>query len=594
MENRQTASDDRGRLNLLVNRLWRGRWLWLTFLAGALVILFLFRGGDLASFLPGHDTGDSVASSPAETMANTQALEETSRHRSRQVRQRSEEVASAAPGRTPRTDQAIAPDIERMDRDSPETLESAWPDHRDRSVGEPGGDRDGDRDDTGVTISGSVLDDDGIPIPGIQVDGRAMEAGQLDPASQITDRLGMFRFDSLERGEYALSVAESQDFYSAHVQVRAGSASVEIHLQPKRSVTVYGLVHDDAGMPLSDVLVRLLGAAETRSAHDGAYRISGPHAKAGQLPVVEFRHPDYRVQRHAVRGSDLRAGSDVQLDVTLELREESAMVHGQISGPSGEPVGNARVWVSSSRPLVHRQTHSDDSGHYVLDRLEPGGHFLLGVAPPQGYSTWVSRPLAIPAGSSRHDIEVERDDQGALFGSVISPQGRPLERFALWARTISPVGRNPVAVVTDDSGNFWIPELLAGQVQLESRSLPRLEARGIQIEPGQEHQIVVPMDWGESWLFGSVVNEHGEAIAGATLSLQWGEQYPDLYSTSVRQARSDLDGQFVFSNLGATHYELVARADGYVATRLHQVPAGHGIEEVLVVLEPVTRTGGAQ
>ncbi len=566
----------------LVGRLWRARWLLVVFLAGMLALAYLFRGGDLATVWP---AGDSIDSGPgsmetASPAAEPENLSDGGRHRSRQVRQRDSfpEVLDQSASRS-----VPARDIELMSLEL-DTVSPEWniPPGNTPLTGRGDGEVD---DDPELEIAGTVLDADGVPLPGIRVEGHSMSAYLADPGSTVTNALGMFSFQMLEQGEYVLGVPESDTHHGANVQVRAGSASVEIYLRAKGEVAVHGMVHDESGEPLDRVLVRLLGADETRSGADGAYRVAGPWPKAGQAPVVEFRHPEYLVKRRALTSSSTGSGSEVRLDVRLEPREASAVLAGRLTGPAGESIADARIWLSSSSPSVHRQTMTDGGGHFMMNELEPGGHFLLGVAPPEGYASWVSEPMAIFAGNNRRDIELERDDRAGLFGAVIDPGGQPLANFALWARPTTPAGQSAIPFVTDSAGQFWLPDIAAGVVQLETRSLPRLEARGIRVESRSDNQVVVPMDWGEQWLFGRVLDEQGVPLAGVTVSLQWGEQYPDSYSTSVRQVRSDLDGQFVFSNLGADHYALIARADGHVTRRVQHVPVGLGAEEVQVVLE---------
>lgn len=552
----------------------------LVFLAAALVVFFFLRGGDLGTIWSKANGPGSSSPGVAASVEQAEAEARASpggRQRPRKLRQR-----DSSPEPNPSMASSLA-----ADQLAPLTLELDADQADDDWLADPTSAPGPDDDEATLDIAGTVLDGSGVPLPGIRIEGRALAPGLTDPGTASTNDLGMFAFSSLQPGEYALSVPESDDYHGAGVQVRAGSATVEIYLQGKGEVAVHGLVHDEVDEPLDGVLVRLLGAGETRSAVDGSYRIAGPWRKAAQAPVIEFRHPDYLVKRQTLASPKAGSGTvEVRLDVRLQPRESSAILAGRLTGPAGESVANARVWLSSSSPPVHRQAVTDVAGEYLMEQLEPGGHFLLGVSPPEGYANWVSEPMAVVAGSNRRDIELDRDDRGSLFGAVIDPEGRPLPNFALWARSITPAGQTSMAIVTDASGQFWLPEVSAGIMQLETRSLPRLEARGIKVEAGRDNQVVVPLDWGEYWLFGEVVDEQGQPVAGATLSLQWGEQFPDLYSTSVRQVRSDLDGQFTFSNLGAEYYALVARADGHATTRVQYVPAGHGAGEVQVVLEP--------
>jgi hypothetical protein len=119
-----------------------------------------------------------------------------------------------------------------------------------------------------------------------------------------------------------------------------------------------------------------------------------------------------------------------------------------------------------------------------------------------------------------------------------------------------------------------LEELRAGKVELESRSLPLLQATELVLEPGRHHHVEIPLDWGDSWMLGQITNEKGEPVAGARVTVRWKRRFADVISQSYREATSDLEGFFAVSNLGARDYTLTVHAPGYSKKRLR-----HRIEQ---------------
>jgi hypothetical protein len=92
------------------------------------------------------------------------------------------------------------------------------------------------------------------------------------------------------------------------------------------------------------------------------------------------------------------------------------------------------------------------------------------------------------------------------------------------------------------------------------------------------------LDWGTDWLFGRVVDVQGEPIPGASIIVNWKEQLQGLVSESRRDLRSDLEGYFAVSNLGAENYTLIVQAPGYQTFRGDHQLSG-GAEEFVVQLQ---------
>lgn len=455
-----------------------------------------------------------------------------------------------------------------------------------------------------LAISGAVLDDQGSLLPGVTVRAHSVgptgrSPGQSGPAdsalSQVTDNLGRFVFEPLPNGEFRLSVDDTEEFHGTAQRVRAGVANAELRVQRIREVRVHGHIIDEHGGALENVRVRDLGGSRAPPSDiDGAYEIIVEPVKAGQAPVLEFGHPRYRSQRQrveAVVGSDT---DEVRLDVEMEPIDEQVAVLGHVSGSRGEPVPNAEVWLSSADPRNYLSTRSNQGGEFTFDQVELGGAYRLGVDPGPDYRKYVSDAFEVGPGNTAHDVRLEDDGYGSLFGRLVDPDGRALGRFTVWLRSQdSGGGHAPIPVTSDGAGNFEVERAPAGMLRLESTSQPRLQAGDIELRPGEARQIEVPLDWGERWMFGKVVDGSGNPVAGARVTLQWSREHYDVASSSHRRAATDVEGFFTFSNLGARDYSVTVQAPGFQTLRSNYAPGG---DDLVIVLQStvIASAGGDQ
>ena len=449
---------------------------------------------------------------------------------------------------------------------------------------------------TGLAISGAVLDDSGMLLPDISVTARPTRRPVKDQNAtqtstgqlrQQTDRLGSFTFDDLAQGEYELAVAESEQYHPAKLRVRAGVANAELMLQRIRSVRVYGLITDDVGNPLEGVQVRVLGSnLQVHSDVSGGYEIQTSPSKAGQVPILDFSMKDYLDSRQRAEGALDSKVVEVQLNVELkwESKASKVAVSGQITGPAGEPVDGARVWLSSSEFHAYKKTRSDALGEYQFESVNVGDAYTLGVEPRDEYTAFKSGLLSVGPGDLEFDVGLDATEFSNLSGTVTDLDGAPLGGFSLWARSMD-MGRHPlIPVHTDNAGQFRLERIPSGAIKLESRSQPWLKATGIVLKPGESRQVEVPLDWGQDWLLGQVVDDQGDPVSRAQVILRWSRNYLDVSSESRREVMSDQEGFFALSNLDAQDYTLTVQASGYISSRV-QFRRDQSEEEVRVTLQ---------
>lgn len=459
----------------------------------------------------------------------------------------------------------------------------------------------------GMAISGAVMDDRGVLLPGIQVLARQVSGPAQDPGSttiaaggqsQLTDELGSFAFENIGEGEYELAVAENAEYRPARLQVRAGASNAELTLQRIRSVRVFGQVADPAGEPLAEVQVRLLGTS-TRSQTEstGQYEIVVEPLKAKQAPVLDFQlsgYEDTRQRVEAVVASDL---AETRLDVQME--EDSSgpktTLSGQVFGPQNESVAGAKLQLSSPNSRSYLRTTSDESGEYVFDDIEVDEGYRLAVDPPDGYAYFESDAFPVGPDGYHYQVMLEPAAYSDLSGTITDLGGAPLGGFTLWLHILGDGGAAPVQLHTDGSGRFQVQKVPVGAIKFESRSQPWLQVSGIELEPGGSQHVTVPVDWGRSWLFGRVVDDRGEPVSGARIVLQWMEHYSGLNSESRRQVMSDLEGNFTVSNLGGSGYTLTVQATGHQSSRFqYQIDQSGGeLSVTLPRLDSLAQSGGS-
>ena len=440
-----------------------------------------------------------------------------------------------------------------------------------------------------LTISGAVLDDAGQLVQGATVVAQmARGAAQQDTApqapigqlSRTTDRLGSFEFKNLAEGEYELTATKGEEYFPASLKVRTGMANAELILQRFRTLRVYGTISDDLGIPLDGVKVRTLGTHfDVHSDGNGSYETETAPMKAGSPPVLEFNREGFKETRRRIEAALDPNRTEVQLDVQMEPDSDGpkVAVAGQVLGPLGEAVVGVTVRLKSFKASQGYSARTDDSGEFNIDMVESGEGYRLNVAPSEDYEAYQSETFSLGPQDAFFEIELDGAKFSGLTGRVTDLTGRPLSGFQLWLRGIGTSAQSPLPVQTDSAGRFRLEQLRAGEVRLESRSQPFLSASNIVLEPGAQKEVEIPLDWGADWLLGRVVDSQGEPVSGASITVGWKEMFGTVLSESRRDLRTDLEGFFTASNLGAENYSVTVQAPGYQTFQgQHQLGGGEG------------------
>jgi len=326
------------------------------------------------------------------------------------------------------------------------------------------------RDVEPIAVSGTVLDDDGNPVPGVTV--TLTPVGDGEPFTAVTDSRGRYLVDGVSWDvgqdapqEYEFSLGDLPDGYTVtetppsitvDVGQEAASTGNDFLLQGPASVS--GTV-TAGGEPVAGVVVTL-GDRSTTTAADGTYTFEdvapGDH-------VVGVEAPDgYTVDGPAEQA--VTVATDDVTGVDFALAAEGA-VGGTVTDDAGAPVPGATVTVQGpdGEPVV---LTTDAAGGYFLGGLGTGDYTIT-LEVPDGYTAAVTeREVTVtPAGESHlaEDFGVVAEPVEPptypAAGTVTDTDGAPVPGAEV---TVTDADGEPVTTVTTGDDGTWTADLPAG------------------------------------------------------------------------------------------------------------------------------------
>ena len=237
----------------------------------------------------------------------------------------------------------------------------------------------------GAPLEGFVLEQGtNHPLPGVSVT-YAIGFKEGDGVREVerkvarTDREGFFHFDPLSRKGYRLRV-QAPGYGTALLKPfkehGKPGALVKIHLMKEGAVA--GTVFDPRGNPLAGAEVRvftqdLWEKKEIRTGSERNGRFLLAPAAPGEITLFAS-HPDFGPA--SLPGLLLKPGETLEgVEITLPL---PARIRGEVTGPDGLPVADARVVIDGVRPMVSRLygvlpvTYTGPSGGFMVEHLPQG------------------------------------------------------------------------------------------------------------------------------------------------------------------------------------------------------------------------------
>ncbi len=398
-----------------------------------------------------------------------------------------------------------------------------------------------------VAVNGQVVDDDGVPLPGVHLEAvgvfspqqaRALLPDRVDSRS-LSGLQGRFTLGNLHPdGTYELTAAKAGFVTSRLTVSDPAHSGKKLRIRLEQNRPAFGRVVDLEDEPVPGVEVKLRAAGESARRQAPATALTD---EAGLFEVEKV--PAFRLDMAArkkgfspitVRGVEISPGEGA-IDLGTLVLAPGARIEGWITDPAGEPIQEAKVWVAPdlgrpSRAATERIRHqepdavSDADGRFLVEDLRAGQkvHLLFGrtgYLPTSvlGVEAPNSEPIEVvlhPASTVSGEV-VDQNDE-AVAGARVRLEGQALPPGTMAPRRGS---ENMHSAICDEQGYFVFPEVAPGEVEIEASAEGFLPAPPLLLEIPENESVDdlrFVLERGHA-VAGLVSNREGEPVAGARI-----------------------------------------------------------------------------
>jgi hypothetical protein len=401
----------------------------------------------------------------------------------------------------------------------------------------------------GVTVSGTVVDADGVPVAGATVSLRATDAWRPTTVDSAAD--GSFEVRDVRPGSYVLAAEKGNAApaaLDAPLQV-AGEPVAGLELRLRRGVllrgTVRGLELDD----LAKVQVAAfqkdepsVGSRRSAVAFDGTFTLGG--LAPGAVHVMA-----------TLESRGLRATADVQLaadqleaQVELVFQDGAGILSGLVL-LDGRPLAAVEVSVHSNDSGFARSQSTGGDGRYRIEGI-PSGSAMVMVAQPRG------RFLA------RRDVQIEGDAVADFELRSARVRGRVIDaatREGLEGAALTFMGDR---VLSDSRGQFNLSVLVDDTektLRVQRDGYLQVE-RELALAPEQVlDDLEIALEAAAGLIFAALTPTGPATAVSACLDRA------DGVNVTCGQWAADADGLFRIAVAAPGSYQLTLQATGTVA-----------------------------
>lgn len=251
-------------------------------------------------------------------------------------------------------------------------------------VGEPGKTKEIELMVTsGCTLTGTVVDGRGAPLPAVFVDaesrrgGGMMGSSSLDAASQAeSDLEGRFRLEHVGAGNVLIRGYDgSHAVTTVTVKVEDCAAVQPVKLTMSSGGGIAGVVRGGDGTPLPGARVmvthRSIGYVNTVSDAEGRYRFD-------QLPATPVRLEVQVSGQHTVDSVEVKDGEVVDKNISL-FGGGMGEIRGRITA-GGKPLRGVQLLIAMNHGdggMDMRSPATDQDGNYRVTALSDGGYLIM-------------------------------------------------------------------------------------------------------------------------------------------------------------------------------------------------------------------------
>ena len=379
------------------------------------------------------------------------------------------------------------------------------------------------------TLQGTVVDDDGAPIPDVAV----LLSGSQS-TSTVTDSQGNFRFlDLPTSGTY--TVAVSREHYSfptssqtvvrpPHDVVFSFNGLVDRH-------AISGQITRPNGTPVGGVTVQVdgTGTAQTTDAN-GYYSFSGLAATQDYTIVPISPEFEFTPGTRTFQGLSANQTADFSANRTI------VAIAGTVVDENENPVSGVTINLTGSQTVL---AITDAQGVFQFSGLAANGNY--NVAASRQYYSFVPASHSVSTPDENVNLRFTAQlNRHSINGRITDPNG-----VGVSGATVS-LDQSAESQTTDANGYYSFTQLPAGvsYTVIPSSNHYDFTPENIAFEDLSANQTAYFVGNPRYVSFdGSVVDEDGRSISGATVNLS---------GTQSASTIANQNGQFRFQNLLTT------------------------------------------